>query len=258
MAKSAPETLGARDAALADVSCDTLFDGRVELLQPRSGYRVNVDSLLLAAFCVVGRAPKRVVDLGAGVGAVSLALHHWQVGRHYALLEQSSELAALSAHNLSRAGASHEVHVHDVAESLPGALGSADLVVCNPPFFLPEENRISPIAAKQPARFGTCEPFLRATAQLLDGSRSRAAFVYPTRSLQGFLNQASKQRLYAKRLRLVHAMSDKPARLALLELRKAKPGGLVISPPLIEWDAPGRRSAELSAIISGQPRTPDR
>jgi tRNA1(Val) A37 N6-methylase TrmN6 len=42
----------------------------------------------------------------------------------------------------------------------------------------------------------------------------------------------------------VHARDDEPARLALIELRAARPGGLVIEPPLIEWLG-RRRSPEL-------------
>jgi tRNA1(Val) A37 N6-methylase TrmN6 len=51
--------------------------------------------------------------------------------------------------------------------------------------------------------------------------------------------------LVPKRLRFVHARNDEPARLALVELRAARPGGLVIEPPLVEWLG-RRRSPELS------------
>ena len=52
---------------------DALLGGRVRLLQPRRGYRVAVDAVLLAA-AVDPAAGERVLDLGAGVGAVGLCL----------------------------------------------------------------------------------------------------------------------------------------------------------------------------------------
>jgi tRNA1Val (adenine37-N6)-methyltransferase len=57
--------------------------------------------------------------------------------------------------------------------------------------------------------------------------------------------------LVPKRLRLVHPFVERAARVALVELRKARPGGLVVEPPLVEWDAPGRASPELESITRG-------
>jgi hypothetical protein len=37
----------------------------------------------------------------------------------------------------------------------------------------------------------------------------------------------------------------------LIELRNAKPGGLVVEPPVVEWAARGVRSPELDALVSG-------
>jgi len=52
-------------------SHDTLLDGRVSLIQPRRGYRVAVDAVLLAA-ATAAAAGDRVADLGTGVGAAAL------------------------------------------------------------------------------------------------------------------------------------------------------------------------------------------
>jgi tRNA1(Val) A37 N6-methylase TrmN6 len=65
------------------------------------------------------------------------------------------------------------------------------------------------------------------------------------------LAAAGATSLVAKRVRFVHAFVTLPARLALVELRRAKPGGLVVEAPLIEWVAPNLRSPELAALISG-------
>ena len=52
---------------------DALLGGRVRLLQLRRGYRVAVDSVLLAA-SVEASAGARILDLGCGTGAVALCL----------------------------------------------------------------------------------------------------------------------------------------------------------------------------------------
>lgn len=232
------------------LSSDSLLGGRVRFRQPTGGYRVNVDSLILADFARVGRSAGVAVDLGAGVGLVSLVLDHHGAARELVLVEREPSIAAIARENLSTARAKVSVHELDVsAPDLAESLGSrADLVVSNPPFFNRNEHRPPHDAQRERARLGEILPFLAASAQLLAGPKARAAFVYPARSLTELFDAAAKVRLIPKRLRLVHAFADRPARLALVELRRARPGGLVVEPPLVEWVAPQVPSAELSAL----------
>jgi tRNA1(Val) A37 N6-methylase TrmN6 len=141
-----------------------------------------------------------------------------------------------------------------LAQGLPGELRqSADLVVSNPPFFDPTQTRPSHEPAKSSARFGDLEPFLDAAASAASGPRTRVVFVYPARELSRFLAAAQRVHLVPKRLRLVHADVSSAARVALLELRRAKAGGLTVLPPLFEWSSPGVRTAELARVIAGGP-----
>jgi tRNA1Val (adenine37-N6)-methyltransferase len=128
----------------------------------------------------------------------------------------------------------------------------AELVVSNPPFFQEGRHRAPKDALSKRSRMGRLEPFLAATRSALAGPKARAAFVYPSRTLTEFFAIAADQGLVPKRLRLVHPFCDRPARIALVELRIARPGGLVVEPPLIEWDRPGVASAELSRLSSGK------
>jgi len=64
------------DLSPAPATQDALFGGSVVLFQPPrgAGYRTNVDALLLAGFATSSKVAKVAFDLGAGVGAVGLAL----------------------------------------------------------------------------------------------------------------------------------------------------------------------------------------
>lgn len=235
-----------------ETTTDGLFAGALLLDQPARGYRVNVDALLLASFAATRQA-SLCVDLGAGVGAVALALHHLGTVKRIELVEVEAELARLAEFNLQRAGATGAVHRADLASGLPRALRQrADLVVCNPPFFEPSQARSARERLTSVARVGSLSPFLRAASGALKGTRGRAAFAYPARSLAVLLRDAERLGLVPKRLRLVHAEHTAPARLALVELRHARPGGLLIEAPLIEWSAKGLRTRELSELLSGR------
>ncbi len=77
-------------------------------------------------------------------------------------------------------------------------------------------------------------------------------FIYPARQAGRFLALAEARGLVAKRICFVHPRGDAPARVVLVELKLAKPGGLVVEPALVEWSPSGRRTTELTQIIAGR------
>ncbi len=228
---------------------DALFGGRLALLQPEAGPRTTIDSVLLAAFAAQVLSGRRVLDLGAGVGALALCAWHLGLGQQLELVEWDPELAALAELNAAAASAPARVHVAEVASLPPALVSGVDVVLCNPPYFAPGTTRPPSGPRALRAEVGELGPFLRATSQAL-GPRGRAAFAYPTQSLAELLRQAAELGLMPKRLRFVHPTADAPARLALVELKPARPGGLAVESPLVEWQATGVRSAEIAALIA--------
>lgn len=114
---------------------DALLGGRVQLLQPARGYRIAIDAVLLAA--AVDAAPgERILDLGAGVGAVGLCLAARLPGCSVVGIELQAPLAELAERNANLNGMADRVRtvVHDLARPLPADLGRFDHVVTNPPY----------------------------------------------------------------------------------------------------------------------------
>jgi tRNA1Val (adenine37-N6)-methyltransferase len=240
--------LGAR--TLERATTDALFNGSLQLEQPAAGHRTTVDTLMLAAFASCGRAPRAVLDLGAGAGALALILHHFGMQADFSLVDVSDAACNLARENLARAGIAGRVWQHDLSVGLPGdLLRCADLVVLNPPYFQPGSARAPRLASD--TRVGSLEPFLRAARDGL-GQRGRVAACYPAAALETFLSGAAQVGLHAKRLRLVHPFADRPARLALIECKPGRGGGLCIDPPLVEWQVQATRSHELAALIAGR------
>ncbi len=237
------------------ITRDTLFDGRVALAQParREGYRTNVDALLLAQFArASGSRVETAFDLGSGVGAVALALLHWDACERAVLVELDDDAAALARGNVAANGWSSraEVHAADVARAAREHRGEAQLVVCNPPYVPLGHGRVAEGASRARARSGDVAAFITA-ARLLLGRRGRACFVYPAPSLITLVASLRAAGLEPKRMRLVRATSTDHARIVLVEARAAKAGGLVIEPDLIERTG-GGYSPELTRIIAGE------
>ena len=57
--------------ATAELSVDAFLGGRLEIAQPRAGYRAGIDPVLLAA-AVPAKAGETVFDLGCGAGVAAL------------------------------------------------------------------------------------------------------------------------------------------------------------------------------------------
>ena len=114
---------------------DALLGGKVRLLQPRRGYRVAVDAVLLAA-AVDAAAGEWVLDLGAGVGSVGLCIAARVPGCRVIGIELQTPLQILAQRNAELNGVESRVSTiqHDLAAPLPADLGLFDHVATNPPY----------------------------------------------------------------------------------------------------------------------------
>jgi tRNA1Val (adenine37-N6)-methyltransferase len=245
---------GREQVGESDLRQDALLRGRLPLLQPARGYRVNVDALWLAHFTRQAKPARRCLDLGSGVGAVGLALLLNEGARSATLLDVDDALVALARRNADGAGLGDRVDVvtADLHARLPAALVHAfDLVVANPPYGVSGAARPSKDARRARARTGsrdTLAAFARAARQAL-GAAGRACFVFPATDLERLLAALRSTGLEPKRMRLVHPLPQAPARVVLVEAKPARAGGLRVEPPLVAMRAPGDWSEEARRIL---------
>lgn len=128
--------MSAADTLSPATTEDRLLGGRVRLRQPAAGYRVAVDSVLLAA-AVPARGGESVLELGSGSGAAALCLHQRVPDCRITGLELDPGLLALARANadLNDAGAQVSFLAGDVAAPPPQIAAHAfDHVCANPPF----------------------------------------------------------------------------------------------------------------------------
>jgi tRNA1(Val) A37 N6-methylase TrmN6 len=152
------------------ITDDAVLGGRLRLLQPARGHRAGHDAILLAAAAPNAR---HAVDLGAGVGTVGLALIARGAAQRVTLVEIDSDLAALARQNADRNGWADRVDVvcAGVAEITRERIGSADVVIMNPPFNDPSRVQASPDAARRQshvAKDADLAKWIDAAARLLD------------------------------------------------------------------------------------------
>lgn len=249
-------------AAAADgLTEDAWLGGALTLLQPKRGHRVGTDAaLLVAAAGDVGQG--RIVDVGAGVGAVGLALAKRWAPLSADLVEIDPGLAELAERNAARNGLQAQARILRIdaldprARRKAGLCESADCVVTNPPFFEAGTVRVSPDAGKarahvMPADAGaTLADWISASLAML-APRGRFVMVHRPEALDAIL-AAIGTRLGGIALLPVHPTLGASARRLLVSGVKGSKAPLRLAPGLILHGADGRLTAEADAIHSGE------
>lgn len=238
-----------------DDTLDAIFDGRIKVLQSRTGYRFSLDTLLLADFAQLKHG-ETVIDLGAGNGVVALILAERSPTCHFFGVELQDRMVERARKNVRLNDLQNRVEIikGDVrAIQRVARPESFDRAVTNPPFRKSTSGRISAGEEKRVARHETeavLRDFLRAAAYLLR-RRGRLTIVYPAVRSMDLLTAMREADIEPKRIRMVHSFVDSEAALILAEGIKAARAGAVILAPLVIYKREKEYADEAVSIIAG-------
>lgn len=240
----------------SDETLDVLLDGRLRIIQSKSGYRLSLDALLLAHFAE-GSAGASIVDLGAGNGAVALMLAARVRSARLTGLEIQTKMVERARRSIALNSFGERLSmVHGDICAVEGLFrpGSFDLAVCNPPYRRLNSGRMNPDDEKRTARHevtGRLGDFVRAARYLLRHG-GRLAMVYPATRLVDLLHTMRAEDLEPKRVRLVHSFTGNEAVLALVEGVKGARRELQVLPPLVVYEDKKNYTREMKEIIAGR------
>ncbi|MDR1875568.1 MAG: methyltransferase [Synergistaceae bacterium] len=230
---------------------DEILYGRLRLWQPDEGPRVNMDTVLLAAYVRPRSRGRSVfVELGSATGAVALMLALRFPEKLQILgLEIQPELEELALRNCLENGLTDRVSFRrmDLREhrALPPA--SFDGLVVNPPYEEEGRGRKSPVSTVSIARQGTCctlRDVADASFWLLKTGGRFFAVLRADRAAE-FLTLMNERKITPKRLKFVHPRAGKRANLFLVEGVKEAGSGLIVEPPLFVHEDTGEYTADL-------------
>jgi tRNA1(Val) A37 N6-methylase TrmN6 len=217
-------------------SIDEFMDGRLKLIQSKTGYRFSVDAILLSQFVTIKRGD-RIVDLGTGCGIIPLVLLLTRPVGYTIGLEIQKDLADQAARNTILNGCESKMGVilGDIKHP-PFAPSSADVVTCNPPYRSKNSGRINPDLQRAIARhemLASLDDILNAASRTLR-PKGRLAMIYSAVRLVEVLVRMRGFNLEPKRIRIIYPGMESEAKLALVEASLGGRKGLKVLPPLFD------------------------
>ena len=235
-----------------DETLDTLFDGQLQVLQKKRGYRFSIDALLLAHFA--RPHPKdRVIDLGTGCGIIPLILTFRQKAEKVIGVEAQPSLADLARRNVALNRLSgHITILEEDLKNLRAEIGRGtfDLVLSNPPYREVGSGRINPQSEKALARHeinATLKDVIRTSHQLLK-EKGRLTVIYPASRAADLIQEMRNFHLEPKRLQFVHSRPKDRASLMLMEACKEGRAQLQVLAPLFLYDSSGLYAPEAQGL----------
>ncbi len=193
---------------------------RLTLEQGKTGYRYNIDSFALADFYNKFSA-KRIIDLGAGAGALSIPIAHVNPGIEVFGLEITHEYSHQAKEN---AKSSKIANYHAITGDILNAVNifgneKFDAVASNPPYTKRGAGRLCTDPRKKVARHEiriTLAELLEVSAKLLN--KGGSLFISMAHSRRDeFLYLLAQNGFYETRLRKVTPLPDSPPKIFLSE-----------------------------------------
>ncbi len=124
-----------------EITEDLILNGKIKLYQPKHGYRVAIDPILLASTIEI-KSKQTVLDVGCGVGTISLILKYIDKSLDVTSIDIDTTMTELCKKNSDV----NKLPLNIINSSIisnPLRNKFFDSIVTNPPFFDPENFRSS-------------------------------------------------------------------------------------------------------------------
>ena len=216
-----------------ELSRDAFLGGRLQIRQPKAGYRAGIDPVLLAA-AVPARPGQSVLELGCGAGVASLCLGRRVAGLDLTGLELQPDYARLARRNAEANDIAMTVVSGDLAD-MPAALKARhfDHVIANPPYFRPAGRAKARDSGRETALAGATAlgDWVAAAARRLH-HKGQSSFIQRADRLPELI-AAMSAHLGSLKLQPFHPRRGRPANLVIVTARKGGRAAMVLAPPVI-------------------------
>ena len=204
------------------------------LYQPTSGYAYNSDSIFLYDFISTFQPKGSLLDVGCGVGIISLLLTR-DFKTETSIVDKQETMLNYAKHNFAMNNLE--------ASSYLGAFQSLDekkkfdFIISNPPFYDSNVTQ-SENSHLNIARYAHHLPIVEFVAKVkkLLTPRGRFIFCYDAKQVDRLLHALKEHKINPEVIRFVHSKIDRESKLVMIAARMNSKALMKILPPLIVFN----------------------
>jgi len=204
------------------------------LYQPASGYRYNSDSIFLYDFAASFQPRGTLLDVGCGVGILSLLLNR-DFDLKTTIIDKQEKMLKYARHNFDLNGLEAEACQDDFLNWKSEK--KFDTIISNPPFYDSEvtQSQDTHINIARYAHHLPFSEFVQKAKKHLK-PRGRLIFCYDAKQVDIVLCSLRSGKINPEVIRFVHPKADRESKLVLISARMNSRSMTKVMPPLIVFD----------------------
>ena len=235
-----------------EITEDSILDGKIKLYQPKHGYRIAIDPILLASTVELENR-QTVLDVGCGVGTISLILKYMDNSQTITSIDIDPNMTELCEKN-SKANLLPLNIINSPISPQLLRNKNFDTVVTNPPFYNSENFRSS--GKKLTANFETVSlnEWISFCLKRLTPNGNVYIIHIPERLgniLESLGNLVGKIEVFP-----IYSHQNEPAKRIIVKCRKSSREPLKILPGLVSHRDNNEYTEDMKLILSGNFQKP--
>ncbi len=204
------------------------------LYQPTSGYCYNSDSIFLYDFIAQFKPKGKLLDVGCGVGIISLLLtRDFKTETH--IIDKQQKMLNYAVHNFALNSLKATPYLGDFT-----ALQSEerfDFIVSNPPFYDPRvtQSEDTHLNIARYAHHLPIEQFIRRVKTFLR-PKGWFIFCYDAKQIDLLMHCLKEHGINPEKVRFVHSKIERESKLVMIAARNNSKSMTQVLPPLVVFD----------------------
>ena len=205
------------------------------LYQPTSGYCYNSDSIFLYDFISEFKPKGKLLDVGCGVGIISLLLTR-DFDVETAIIDKQKNMLDYAVHNFTLNGFDVQSFLGDFATEFKTE-NRYDFIVSNPPFYDSNstQSEDSHINIARYAHHLPVENFIKRVKTFLK-PKGWFIFCYDARYVDMLLHHLKINSINPEKIQFVHSKIDRESKLVMIAARNNSKSMTQILPPFVVFD----------------------
>ena len=226
----------------------------LKIFQSSEFFSFSLDSIVLANYTIIRKKDKRIIDFCTGNAIIPLILSK-RCDKKLEAIEIQEKLYSLALKSIDYNNLQDRINlfnedIKDFSNRIVNQ-NKYDLVLCNPPYFVNNENSIKNLnyekcVARHEILINLEEICSCAKKVLKDNGVF--SLIHRTDRLIEILDDLKKNNLEPKIIKFVYDKADSASNLVLIQSQKNGKTGLRIEPPLILYNDNGLMSDEYKKL----------